>query len=61
METLTNKVCVEGSVRCRLFKSFGRGVDGLSGGGEDTGCQYFDLLGVVHHDAGIDYFLLRFM
>ena len=43
-----------------LLESFGRGIHGLASGGERTGSQRFDVLGVANFGASVDHFLAGF-
>ena len=51
---------MEDTIGSGLLESFGGGIDSLSGGGERTRSQHFDMLGVADLSAGIDHFLSSF-
>ena len=51
---------MEGAIGSRLLKAFGRGVHGLSGGGEGTCSQRLDMLGVANFGTCVDHFLASF-
>ena len=51
---------MEGAIGPGLFETLDGSVHGLSGGGEGTTGQYFDLLHVSNFGASVDDFLLGF-
>ena len=51
---------MEDAIGSGLFESFGRGVDGLSGGGERACSQCLDMLSMADFGAGVNHFLPSF-
>ena len=51
---------MENAIGSGLLESFGGGIHGLSGGGESTCGQRFDMLRVTYFSASVDNFLASF-